>query len=151
MFKSWQIFVFSLIPLALVFAGVVIGSMDGIGAEREVFPTPAPTTESSAPPTPSAPGETVIQLVAKNLAFDQRALTATSGASVTVQFDNQDPSVLHNFALYNDKSLAQKIFSGDLVTGPAVVNFTFDAPPPGTYYFRCDVHPDTMNGSFTVH
>jgi plastocyanin len=21
----------------------------------------------------------------------------------------------------------------------------------GTYYFRCDVHPNQMNGTFTVH
>lgn len=153
MFKSWQIFIFSLVPLALVFAGVIIGSMDGIDAEREVFPTRAPEAESSetvSPPTPSAPGETVIQLVAQNLEFDQRALTATSGAPVSIQFDNRDASVLHNFALYTDQSLAQKVFAGDLVTGPAVQTYSFDAPAPGTYYFRCDVHPDTMNGSFTV-
>ena len=42
MFKTWQIFVFSLIPLALVFAGVFIGSIHGSDSEREVFPTPAP-------------------------------------------------------------------------------------------------------------
>jgi plastocyanin len=150
-FKSWQIFVFSLIPLALVFAGVVIGSMDGIDAEREVFPTPAPHTD--APPTPSgpsAPGDTTIQLVAFNIEFDQRALTASAGGTVTIQFDNRDPSVLHNFALYVDNSLAQSIFIGDLVTGPAVTEYKFDAPAPGTYFFRCDVHPDTMTGSFTV-
>ncbi|HEU0074683.1 MAG TPA: cupredoxin domain-containing protein [Dehalococcoidia bacterium] len=152
MFKSWQIFVFSLIPLALVFAGVIIGSMDGIDAQREVFPTRAPHAENgnTPPPTPSAPGETVIQLVAQNLAFDQRALSATAGASVTIQLDNRDASVLHNFALYGDQTLAQKVFVGDLVTGPVVENYTFDAPAAGTYYFRCDVHPDTMNGSFTV-
>jgi plastocyanin len=149
-FKTWQIFVFSLVPLALVFAGVIIGSMDGIDAERQVFPTPAPQSETSAPPpTPSAPGETIIQLSASNLAYDQRALTAAPGP-VTVQFDNKDGGVLHNFALYTDSSASQKIFSGDLATGPVVVTYSFDAPGPGTYYFRCDVHPDTMNGSFTV-
>ncbi len=42
MFKSWQIFVFSLIPLALVFGGVIIGSIyfDGGDSQPEVFPTP---------------------------------------------------------------------------------------------------------------
>jgi len=150
-FKTWQIFVFSLIPLALVFAGVIIGSMDGIDAEREVFPTQAPQAENGAPPpTPGSPGESVLQLVAQNLEFDQRALTATSGAPITVQLDNRDASVLHNFAVYVDQSVAQPVFVGDLVTGPAVESYTFDSPAPGSYFFRCDVHPDTMTGSLTV-
>ena len=153
MFKSWQIFVFSLIPLALVFAGVIIGSMDGTDAERLPVPTRAPHTDnggSQPPPTPSAPGDTSIQLVAANLEFDQRALTAAAGGNVNVTMDNRDASVLHNFALYVDSSTAQPIFVGDLVTGPIVTTYTFEAPAPGTYFFRCDVHPDTMTGSFTV-
>jgi len=151
LFKTWQIFVFSLIPLALVFAGVIIGSMDGIDAEREVFPTQAPQAEGSGgPPTPSAPGETVIQLVAENQLFDQRALTAATGAPVLVQLDNRDVSVQHNFSLYTDRTGAQLIFMGDIEIGPIVSNYSFDAPAPGAYFFRCDVHPDTMTGSFTV-
>jgi len=150
-FKTWQVLVFSLIPLALVFAGVIIGSMDGIDAQRQVIPTQAPTSEATAPPTtPAAPGDTTLQLVAQNVLFDQRALTAAAGGTVTIQFDNKDAGVLHNFALYTDRSAKQKIFAGDLSTGPEVVTYSFDAPAPGTYYFRCDVHPDTMNGSFTV-
>jgi plastocyanin len=151
-FKSWQIFVFSLIPLALVFAGVIIGSMDGLDAQREVFPTQAPQAEGEkpTPSAPAAPGDTTIQLVAFNLEFDNRALSASAGGTVTIEFDNKDPSVLHNFALYVDNSLAQSVFAGELVTGPAMMTYTFDAPAPGTYFFRCDVHPDTMNGSFTV-
>jgi hypothetical protein len=53
MFKTWQIFVFSLIPLALVFAGVIIGSLHGSDSEAEVFPTapaPAATPRSYAGP-----------------------------------------------------------------------------------------------------
>jgi plastocyanin len=145
-----QVLLFSFIPLALVFAGVIIGSMDGIDSEREVFPTAAPRAETAGPPTPSAPGETVIQLRASNLLFDKRALTATANAPVNVQFDNADAGVLHNFALYNNQSLAQKIFVGELTTGPNVTNYKFTAPAAGAYFFRCDVHPDTMTGSFTV-
>ena len=148
MFKTWQIFIFSLVPLALVFMGVIVGSMHGIDSDKEVFPTAAPAATGAAP-TPSAPGETVLQLRASNLLFDKRALTASPGP-VTIQFDNADAGVLHNFALYNNSSAAQKIFGGDLITGPAVTNYKFTAPAAGTYYFRCDVHPDTMNGSFTV-
>jgi hypothetical protein len=52
-FKSWQIFVFSLIPLALVFAGVIIGSFHGSDSELEDFsqqPAPAPATTPTRGP-----------------------------------------------------------------------------------------------------
>jgi hypothetical protein len=148
-FKTWQVFIFSLVPLALVFIGVIAGSMRGTDVDREVFPTPAPA-QARVAPTPAAPGATVIQLRAQNLAFDKRALTATANAPVTIQFDNADPGVLHNFALYTNQAATQSIFKGDLVAGPVVVNYNFPAPQAGSYFFRCDSHPDTMTGSFTV-
>lgn len=150
MFKTWQIFVFSLIPLALVFAGVIIGSYDGIDTEPEVFATAPPPTEGP-PPTPSAPGEVVLQLVAENILFDQRSLSDGAGDQITIEFENRDAGVLHNFALYTDQSANQSIFVGDLVTGPTTTTYSFEAPASGTYFYRCDVHPDTMTGSFTVN
>ena len=50
MFRSWQIFVFSLVPLALIFAGVIGGSMHGTDSEKEKFPTPVATPRSTAAP-----------------------------------------------------------------------------------------------------
>jgi plastocyanin len=35
------------------------------------------------------------------------------------------------------------------VTGRKTIDYTFTSPGPGTYYFRCDAHPD-MNGTFYV-
>ena len=158
MFKSWQVFVFSLVPLALVFAGVIIGSYHGSNSSPEVFPTAAPasasSSSSSASSTPgassssSAPGS--LTLVAKNLAYDKRSLSAAPNSNVSLVFDNQDSGVLHNFALYTNNRATTKIFVGDLVTGPAKQTYTFKAPAAGTYYYRCDVHPDQMTGSFVV-
>lgn len=49
MFKAWQIFVFTAIPLALVLAGVILGSIHGSDSEREVFPTPPPRSQIEVP------------------------------------------------------------------------------------------------------
>jgi hypothetical protein len=51
-FKSWHVFLFSLIPLALVMTGVIVGSVhfSGGDSEAEVFPTPAPGSGSYAAP-----------------------------------------------------------------------------------------------------
>lgn len=154
MFKSWQVFVFSLVPLALVFAGVIIGSMNGVDSRREVFPTAAPRPENgNAEPQPTAaPGTTALTIVAQNLAFDPEALSAPAGQPVALTMDNQDAGVLHNVSVYADRGFSQPIFQGELVTGVTSITYNFDAPStPGTYPFRCDVHPDTMVGQLTVN
>jgi plastocyanin len=151
-FKSWQVFVFSLIPLALVMTGVIVGSIhfDGGDSQREVFPTAAPRTNAPAP-TPAAPGATVLQLVAKNTQFNPRTLTATAGQPVQLQFDNQDAGVPHNVAFFTNSSKTTAIYKSPLETGPKVDTLTFTAPTaPGNYFFVCEVHPDQMTGTFTV-
>ena len=60
-FKTWQIFFFSVIPLALVFAGVIIGSQRGVDASREVFPTPGPPPPIQRTPTPRAQVGPILQ------------------------------------------------------------------------------------------
>jgi plastocyanin len=155
-FKSWQVFVFSLVPLALVFAGVIIGSMHGSDSSKEVFPTPPPSSSSSGgsggsgggAAAAAAPG--TLTLVASNLAFDKRSLTALPNTEVKLQFENKDAGVLHNFAIYNNNRATTKIFAGELTTGPSTTTYTFKTPAAGTYFFRCDSHPDQMTGTFNV-
>jgi plastocyanin len=151
-FKPWHIFVFTLVPLALAFMGVIIGGQRGVGSSAEVFPTQAPAPTS--PPTTGTPGGTpgavTLTLAAKDLKFDKRTLQAPPNTEVTVRMANNDPGVLHNFALYRDRTYRQSVYVGELVTGVTTVDYKFRTPAAGTYYFRCDVHPDTMTGSFTV-
>jgi hypothetical protein len=149
MFRIWQVFIFSLVPLALVFTGVIISSFRGVDSEREELPTPPAAASGPAPAPPEVPpGGTALQLTASNQTFNVRTLTAQSAAPVVVQLNNTDPGVLHNFAVYTNQSASQRIFVGDTVTGPAVTTYNFPGPPPSTYFFRCDIHPDTMTGTF---
>jgi plastocyanin len=118
-------------------------------------PAPTPTPTPTPPPTSTttlAPGQSVtIDLIAKNIAFDKSTITVAAGAQVTVNFDNQDSGVAHNFAVYTDASTTTQIFVGQIITGPKTITYTFTAPPtPGNYFFRCDVHPTTMTGTLVV-
>ena len=114
--------------------------------------TPAsPPTQTAAPTTPTtSSGQSVnINLIAQNMAFDQSTITMPAGASVTMVFNNKE-SAPHNFALYTDSSAARLIFKGDVIR-TSTITYKFDAPStPGTYFFRCDLHPTTMTGNFIV-
>jgi len=92
-----------------------------------------------------------ISLTAENLAFDARTLFVHAGAGVVVNFNNKDKGIPHNFSVYTDPSATKPIFIGDVITGPATTTYTFTAPTtPGDYFFRCDVHPTIMTGTFVV-
>jgi plastocyanin len=94
-------------------------------------------------------GGATVQLVAKDIAFDTNEITLTAGAQTTVELDNQD-FVRHNFAIYEDESGEAAIFQGEIVEGPATTQYSFTAPDAGTYFFRCDVHPNQMTGTVVV-
>jgi glucose dehydrogenase/plastocyanin len=127
-------------------------------ASPAASPSPSPSPEATAPPAASpsssvspAGDAATIDLVAQNIAFDKDTITVSAGAQVTVNFNNMDSGIPHNFAVYTDNSANQVIFKGDIITGPATTTYTFTAPTtPGTYFFRCDIHPATMNGQFIV-
>lgn len=110
-------------------------------------PSGPPTQSPSASPSAAAP-EGPIQLIAKNLAFDQKTMTFRGGSQVTVSLLN-DEALPHNWALYRDQAYTQAIFNGEIFSGPGQRrDYSFLAPPPGTYFFKCDVHP-TMTGTAT--
>jgi len=53
-------------------------------------------------------------------------------------------------AFYTSPSLSTTIYKGEIISGPRTIIYSFNAPAtPGTYYFRCDLHPN-MNGQFIV-
>ena len=96
-------------------------------------------------------GPVQVTLVAENITFNPTTITASAGVAVTITLDNRDAGVLHNVAFYTNRSASSPIFVGELITGPAVLDNVFTSPStPGGYFFRCDVHPDQMTGTFNV-
>jgi plastocyanin len=47
---------------------------------------------------------TVVNLTAENIAFDTDTITVPAGANVTVNFNNKDSGIPHNFAVYDSSS-----------------------------------------------
>ena len=88
---------------------------------------------------------------AKGIKFLQPKLSVTpSGGKVQIHFVNGDAGTQHNIAVFRGANAsAPVLFRGALVTGPGSADYSFNAPPPGTYFFHCDVHP-TMTGTLTL-
>ena len=123
----------TVVPLAVAALSV---NMAGLGdnTKSEAAPRSAP---AHAAPEP-------ISLSAKGLAFDTKSLAVPAGKSVTVHFANQD-SAPHNLAIYRTSKATAVLFQGDLVDPGQSTDYAIPALPAGTFYFRCDVHPD-MDG-----
>jgi len=113
-----------------------------------VHPTQMQGTIEAAPATPGG-GGTRITVAAQGLQFDTNRIELSAGAPSTIHFENNDPGIQHNIAIFTDSSLGTNLFRGEIVTGPAAVDYRIPPLDPGTYYFHCDVHP-TMSGTVVV-
>jgi plastocyanin len=90
-------------------------------------------------------------LNASGFSFDVSTITVPAGATVNVHFNNNDGGISHNFAVYTTSAATDLIFRGSTISGVDSAVYTFTAPiTPGTYFFRCDIHPTMMTGSFVV-
>jgi plastocyanin len=165
-----------LMALLIVSAGMLVAGCTAPGGDgtqptpTETVTTPTETPLETGTPTPTETpaatettgvttaattaaggGIATVDLVADNMAFDTSTITVPAGAEVTIIFDNREDGILHNVAVYTDSSAAEEIYVGETITGPSVITYTFTAPEePGTYFFRCDLHPEAMTGDFIV-
>jgi cytochrome c oxidase subunit 2 len=130
-------------------AQVKAGASPSPGASAAPSPAAsgAPSPAASAAPSPVA-SAAVLRLVAHNITFDTKELQAPANQPFTIDFDNQDPTVIHNVEI-RDAS-GKTVFNGDLVTGPKEVTYSVPALSPGSYTFLCTVHPNVMFGTLTV-
>ena len=91
-----------------------------------------------------------VNLVAAELAFQPTSLVVPAGVPFEIAFDNQDDGVQHNVDIFESEDFSgTPLFPGELVTGPAAVTYDVDPLEPGTYFFRCVVHPP-MTGEITA-
>ena len=138
---------------------IIVANANGTLPKIANMPAPSAQSNITAQANQTAPQTSKatqshkanVGLTAKNVAFNTSKISVPAGAQVTINFDNQDSGVPHNFALYQSSSSTNAIFKGEIITGPGKTTYAFTAPSrPGPYYFQCDVHPTQMNGQFIV-
>ncbi|TMK86234.1 MAG: hypothetical protein E6G44_04255 [Actinobacteria bacterium] len=120
-------------------------------------PTAAVGPTSSTPPCQPSGSSTTLQIVAPAGAaangFDKSCLAVASGKAFEVDFANNDPPNIHNWALFTDSSATNQLGGGTIsqpVSGGQTQSYQVKALQPGQYFFHCDFHPLTMTGTFVV-
>lgn len=116
-------------------------------------PTPVPSGQPPCLPTSTSTSLTIdAPTGASATGFSTNCLAVVPGQSFKVTFTNSDTTA-HNFAIFTNSSATDQLggaTSSEVVVPGASSTYTVDALKPGTYFFRCDLHPSTMTGTFVV-
>jgi hypothetical protein len=94
-------------------------------------------------------GRTVQICAANDQAFDTSSLAWGANQPRRLLFQNEEEGVAHNVSIYTDDSASESLFLGDQIVGPDEIAYDVPSLDPGSYYFRCDVHP-VMDGTLEV-
>jgi plastocyanin len=120
----------------------------GAATAAPAGPTPAVTlAPSDAAPSAGSAGLTTVDISALNVMYEQTEISVPANADFVIRFDNKDVATQHNVEI-RDAS-GSTVFKGDLITGPAQIEYKVKALPAGTYQFMCSVHMN-MVGTLTV-
>jgi plastocyanin len=95
-------------------------------------------------------GAQVVDIVSKTTAFDKSEIRVAGGEEITIQHDNQDDGIPHNFAIYKTSEANDLVAATEIEPGPVQQELIVEALEPGEYFFRCDTHPTLMTGTFIV-
>lgn len=93
-------------------------------------------------------GEGAFALAAENLAFDKESLDFPAATEVVLLFENKE-AVPHNFSLYESEG-GDVLFEGETINAEGEIEYEFETPAAGEYYFQCDIHPTQMQGVVNV-
>ena len=139
--------------IGLMFAVVVTTALLAAcgGDDEKTGDGAAATTRAAASPTDGGGDSFFLEIAAENTEYDVSELKAPAGEDITLQFDNDDPGIQHNWSLYEDEAATKEIFEGKILTGVDTIDYDVPAiDEPGTYHFHCDIHPAVMKGELII-
>lgn len=123
--------------LALLALAVFVAACTGGGSG-----TAAPAS-AAASADPNA-----VAISARDLKFSTDRLEGPANKPFQIAFNNEEGAP-HNVSIYRDESASEQILVEEPFGGPKAVTYNVPALAPGSYFFRCDVHPD-MKGTLEV-
>jgi hypothetical protein len=131
---------------------LLLGVYGDVGELALANPSPIP------PPSPAAPdaggecgadGQPILEIASAATSFTSNCLVGPSGEEFTITYDNPD-AILHNIAAYTEQNGDPLGDNPAPEEGPTTQELTLGPLDAGSYYFQCDVHPTTMQGTLAV-
>jgi len=120
-----------------------------------IFPPPSGASGGGPGASPGASGAAslppgTLQVVAKDVTYDVKALSVKAGIPFAIQFVNQDAGIEHDVDI-RDAAGQAVIQDQPHTAGGQTSLYQYKALQPGTYTFICSVHPIAqMTGTLTV-
>jgi plastocyanin len=87
---------------------------------------------------------------AKNTHYDLGQITVKAGLPARITFVNEDKGTYHNIAVYTKTPGGLPLWNAEPIRGIKKILYEHVFTKPGTFSFRCDFHPTSMIGTFTV-
>ena len=131
----------ALLTLSLIL-GLVLAACSGGDEPSE----PAASGGGSGGGTATVEDGTV-EISAADLEFNVTTIEATAGEAFTITLVNDD-SAPHNISIYTEEG-GETLALGPTAEAGQTVETEVGALEPGTYFFKCDIHPE-MNGTLVV-
>jgi plastocyanin len=88
-------------------------------------------------------------VVAQGNAFDKTCVAVAANRAFTISFENKDTAA-HGFTIAESETATTNLFQQAPVRGPQTVAMNVGPLRPGTFFFKCQVHPAQMKGTFVV-
>jgi cytochrome c oxidase subunit 2 len=106
----------------------------------------------NATPPPAPSGAPVLQVTAKDIAYDKLELTVPANAPFVIDFKNDDPSAITHDIDIHGADGTSVVANQDPIPGGTSTQYQYQPLAAGTYKFFCSVHPGVpgMIGTLTV-
>lgn len=129
-------------PLLATVVAIVLAACAGQPATTDGLFTGAPPT-----PVGGEPAAAGLIITALNLEFSPQGVTVPAGQPFTIELVNRDEGIPHDIEVDDPNGVV--LVKSEIVSGPARLLVSVPALAPGTYAFRCVVHPN-MTGTITA-
>jgi len=153
--RALQVFAVAFVVLGMVQLGIIPpagpATAGGPGASGAPAGSGAPAASGGGGGGGAQPPPGALPVAAKNIEYDVKTLEVDSGKPFTIFFENEDPaSVPHDVDLRSADG-SQLVQDQPTIDGGTSQAYQYNALQPGTYEFRCSVHPvPAMTGTLTV-
>jgi cytochrome c oxidase subunit II len=107
---------------------------------------------ANATPAPAPSGAAVLQLGARNIAYDKHALEVAANAPFVIDFKNEDVAAITHDVDIKAPDGSSVVADQAPIAGGTTGTYSYQPLPAGTYQYFCSVHPGitAMTGTLTV-